>query len=73
MVKRLKHLAQGGRTIIASIHQPSSDVFELFDLLYLLSNGKTVYFGITSQAQEVNIQSIILRMLGSGLFEALIT
>ena len=72
MVKRLKHLAQDGRTIIASIHQPSSDVFELFDFLYLLSNGKTVYFGITSQAQEVNIQSIIPRMLGSGLFEALI-
>jgi ABC-type multidrug transport system ATPase subunit len=57
VVKRLKHLALEGRTIIASIHQPSSDVFELFDYLYLLSIGKTIYFGTTSQAQEVNIHA----------------
>ena len=53
VVNRLKHLALDGRTVIASIHQPSSDVFELFDYLYLLSNGKTIYFGPASQAQEV--------------------
>lgn len=34
-----------GRTIIASIHQPSSQVFRLFDNLCLLSAGRTVYFG----------------------------
>ncbi|XP_025625857.2 ABC transporter G family member 11 [Arachis hypogaea] len=38
-------LARDGKTMIASIHQPSSEVFELFDQLYLLSGGKTVYFG----------------------------
>ncbi|XP_057970589.1 ABC transporter G family member 1-like [Malania oleifera] len=41
-----------GRTIIASIHQPSSEVFELFHSLCLLSSGKTVYFGRTSFAKE---------------------
>ncbi|XP_021713498.1 ABC transporter G family member 11-like [Chenopodium quinoa] len=36
---------RNGRTIIASIHQPSSQVFRLFDNLCLLSAGRTVYFG----------------------------
>ncbi|KAF3618484.1 ABC transporter G family member 11 [Capsicum annuum] len=38
-------LDRDGRTVIASIHQPSSEVFEQFDRLYLLSGGKTAYFG----------------------------
>ncbi|KAK7252306.1 hypothetical protein RIF29_36153 [Crotalaria pallida] len=40
------------RTIVASIHQPSSEVFELFHNLCLLSCGETVYFGPTSAATE---------------------
>lgn len=42
-----------GRTIIASIHQPCSEVFGLFHNLCLLSSGRTVYFGRTSSANEV--------------------
>ncbi|KAK7252308.1 hypothetical protein RIF29_36157 [Crotalaria pallida] len=41
------------RTIIASIHQPSSEVFQLFDNLCLLSSGgRLVYFGPASAASE---------------------
>nr|KYP61155.1 ABC transporter G family member 11 [Cajanus cajan] len=40
------------RTIVVSIHQPSSEVFELFDNLCLLSSGETLYFGPTSAATE---------------------
>ncbi|XP_060676119.1 ABC transporter G family member 1-like isoform X4 [Ziziphus jujuba] len=40
------------RTIIASIHQPSSEVFQLFSSLCLLSSGKTVYFGPAARANE---------------------
>ncbi|KAI4296391.1 hypothetical protein L6164_036354 [Bauhinia variegata] len=40
------------RTIIASIHQPSSEVFQLFHNLCLLSSGRTVYFGPASTAIE---------------------
>ncbi|PHT98615.1 ABC transporter G family member 11 [Capsicum chinense] len=41
-----------GRTIIASIHQPSAEVFSLFHSLCLLSSGRTVYFGPASAAIE---------------------
>nr|POE92550.1 abc transporter g family member 11 [Quercus suber] len=40
------------RTIIASIHQPSSEVFQLFHNLCHLSSGRTVYFGPASAAVE---------------------
>ncbi|WJZ84607.1 hypothetical protein VitviT2T_004206 [Vitis vinifera] len=42
-----------GRTIITSIHQPSSEVFALFDNLCLLSSGRTVYFGPARAANEL--------------------
>lgn len=42
------------RTIIASIHQPCSEVFGLFHNLCLLSPGRTVYFGNANYAQEVS-------------------
>lgn len=35
--------------MIASIHQPSTTTFELFDKLLLLSSGKTCYFGRTAE------------------------
>ncbi|XP_025640926.1 ABC transporter G family member 1 [Arachis hypogaea] len=40
------------RTIVASIHQPSSQLFQLFQDLCLLSCGETVYFGPTSAATK---------------------
>ncbi|KAJ6818474.1 ABC transporter G family member 11 [Iris pallida] len=52
VTQTLRSLSRDGRTVIASIHQPSSEVFELFDRLFLLSGGKTVYFGQASQAYE---------------------
>ncbi|XP_077214293.1 ABC transporter G family member 1-like [Tasmannia lanceolata] len=51
VMSRIVRLARDDRrTIIASIHQPSSDVFELFQNLCLLSNGRAVYFGPASAA-----------------------
>lgn len=53
MNRIIKIAEQDRRTVIASIHQPSSEVFELFHNLCLLSSGRTIYFGPTSAANEV--------------------
>ncbi|XP_047308946.1 ABC transporter G family member 12-like [Impatiens glandulifera] len=50
VVQVLKNIALDGRTVICSIHQPCSEVFALFDDLYLLSSGQTVYFGEAEKA-----------------------
>lgn len=55
VVTTLRNLARDGRTVIASIHQPSSEVFELFDNLTLLSGGKLIFFGEAKAANEVRI------------------
>ncbi|GAA0172791.1 hypothetical protein Leryth_009618 [Lithospermum erythrorhizon] len=50
VIQALKSVARDGRTVISSIHQPSSEVFALFDDLYLLSGGQSVYFGEAKMA-----------------------
>ncbi|KAG2664316.1 hypothetical protein I3760_16G077000 [Carya illinoinensis] len=57
VTQTLSGLSRDGRTVIASIHQPSSQVFELFDRLCLLSGGKTVYFGEACEAYEFFAQA----------------
>ncbi|GLT82163.1 hypothetical protein SLE2022_005710 [Rubroshorea leprosula] len=52
VIQTLRSIAQEGRTVISSIHQPSSEVFALFDDLFLLSGGETVYFGEAKMALE---------------------
>lgn len=39
----LRELAMRGKTIITSIHQPSSQIFHSFDQLILLADGKTIF------------------------------
>ncbi|UJR21543.1 hypothetical protein I4U23_024628 [Adineta vaga] len=41
----LRELAMQGKTIITSIHQPSSQIFQSFDQLILLADGKTIFMG----------------------------
>ncbi|RYR17335.1 hypothetical protein Ahy_B03g062100 [Arachis hypogaea] len=55
VMRRIANLVQKDgiqRTVVASIHQPSSEVFELFHDLCLLSSGENVYFGPASDANQ---------------------
>ncbi|TXG73272.1 hypothetical protein EZV62_001851 [Acer yangbiense] len=52
VIQSLRNITRDGRTVISSIHQPSSEVFALFDDLFLLSSGETVYFGEAKFAVE---------------------
>ncbi|XP_023735070.1 ABC transporter G family member 1 [Lactuca sativa] len=52
MNKIVKLTRQYQMTVLAAIHQPSSQVFGLFDNLCLLSMGKTIYFGPTLDANN---------------------
>lgn len=53
----LKKMAEKGKTIICIIHQPSSEVFELFDKILLMSEGRTAFIG------DVNINSTFTNTL----------
>ena len=44
VMNALRRIANTGRTIVATIHQPSSTVFDMFDDLLLLKKGGEVVF-----------------------------
>ncbi|KAL3471633.1 ABC-2 type transporter-domain-containing protein [Aspergillus californicus] len=51
----LRKLADNGQAVLATIHQPSALLFQMFDrLLFLAKGGRTVYFG------DIGDQSSIL-------------
>ncbi|KAJ3669243.1 hypothetical protein LUZ60_011193 [Juncus effusus] len=53
VIQTLRQMAiDGNKTIISSVHQPSGEVFALFDDLCLLSGGEVVYFGDAKSAPK---------------------
>lgn len=53
LVVTLQGLARkGGKTIITSIHQPSSRVYQMFDSVLVLCDGRPIYFGKGSDAMS---------------------
>ncbi|XP_010542511.1 PREDICTED: ABC transporter G family member 26 isoform X1 [Tarenaya hassleriana] len=53
---KLLHILQGvakaGRTVITTIHQPSSRMFHMFDKLLLISEGYPVFYGKARETME---------------------
>ncbi|GMY31729.1 ABC transporter G family member 9 [Fagus crenata] len=52
IVSTLWELSKGGRTIVMTIHQPSSRLFYMFHKVLLLSEGNPLYFGMGSEAMD---------------------
>jgi ABC-type multidrug transport system ATPase subunit len=48
----LKKISDSGATVITVIHQPSYQIFRMFDNLMLLHKGKLVYYGLSENAKE---------------------
>ncbi|XWS43310.1 hypothetical protein CRYUN_Cryun16bG0092000 [Craigia yunnanensis] len=49
-VQTLQDIAEAGKTVVTTIHQPSSRLFHKFDKLILLGKGSLLYFGKASEA-----------------------
>ncbi|KAL7091099.1 hypothetical protein ACP275_12G084100 [Erythranthe tilingii] len=45
IVGTLRWMARGGRTVVTTIHQPSSRLFRMFDKVIVLSEGCPIYSG----------------------------
>ena len=52
IVKELRVLASSGRTVVTTIHSPSSQIFAAFDLVCLMAEGSVAYFGPASRVVE---------------------
>ncbi|XP_071711266.1 ABC transporter G family member 9-like [Rutidosis leptorrhynchoides] len=52
IVSLLWELARGGRTIVVTIHQPSSRLFYMFHKVLLLSEGNPLFFGKGSEVMD---------------------
>nr|XP_022308826.1 protein white-like isoform X1 [Crassostrea virginica] len=52
VVQSLKTMVHMGHTIMCTVHQPSSEVFELFDEIILMAEGKVAFSGPVTQALD---------------------
>lgn len=52
IVSTLWELANGGRTVVMTIHQPSSRLFYMFHKVLLLSEGNSLYYGKGAEAMD---------------------
>jgi ABC-type multidrug transport system ATPase subunit len=50
VVSVLQQMALKGKTVVATIHQPSSEVFALFDKVLLMAEGRVVFLGSSREA-----------------------
>ncbi|KAK7278770.1 hypothetical protein RJT34_23806 [Clitoria ternatea] len=52
IVQMLQDIAEAGKTVVTTIHQPSSRLFHKFDKLILLGKGSLLYFGKAAEAMS---------------------
>lgn len=49
LVQALKDLTQSGVPVLCTVHQPSSEIFDMFDDVIMLHDGEVVYHGEVEQ------------------------
>ncbi|VDN44549.1 unnamed protein product [Gongylonema pulchrum] len=68
VVKVLENLSSiSGKTIICTIHQPASDIFEMFDRVLFLANGRVAFLGSSNFTGKTIICTI--HQPASDIFE----
>ncbi|OAX36457.1 pleiotropic drug resistance ABC transporter [Rhizopogon vinicolor AM-OR11-026] len=57
IMRFLRELADNGQAILCTIHQPSAELFQMFDRLLLLKKGgQTVYFGDVGRGSSTMLE-----------------
>ncbi|XP_031332545.1 protein white-like isoform X2 [Photinus pyralis] len=51
VVQVLKRLAQLGKTVVCTIHQPSSELYAMFDKILLVAEGRVAFLGTPKEAE----------------------
>lgn len=52
VMETLRALSASGRTVISTIHQPNSEIFDNFDRLMLIANGKIIYMNEAHKSSD---------------------
>ncbi|KAL5981941.1 ABC transporter G member 26 [Asimina triloba] len=52
LLRILQRISKGGRTVITTIHQPSSRMFHTFEKILLIADGYPLYVGKAREAME---------------------
>lgn len=53
IINTLRRVAQSGKIVICTIHQPASGVFDKFQEVLLLANGRLAYQGSVSLVNDI--------------------
>lgn len=51
-VEVLSRMARRGKTVVLTIHQPSSEVFTQFDKILLMAEGRVAFLGSPQEATD---------------------
>ena len=50
VVQLLRRLSRSGKAVVTTIHQPRTEIFQLFDSLFLLKSGTLIFQGTATRA-----------------------
>jgi ABC-type multidrug transport system ATPase subunit len=71
LIQLLKSIAESGRTIVLTIHQPRPEIFSIVDHLYILAKGGTHAYSGTPEEANSAFKDFALKMgFSEGHYEA---